>query len=67
MLTQAMGTLHSCSGIRLDVKAVAKAYSQGAIALADADLVLVDLNTYPALSCEELLTKCGWVLLKAGT
>jgi len=39
MLTQAMGTLHSCSGIRLDVKAVAKVwYSQkGAIALATMD------------------------------
>ncbi len=44
--------------------AVAKAYripNKGAIAPGyDADLVLVDLNTYHPVLREELLTKCGW-------
>lgn len=44
--------------------AVAKAYgiaNKGAIAPGyDADLVLVDLNTYRRVLREELLTKCGW-------
>lgn len=44
--------------------AVAKAYdipNKGAIASGyDADLVLVDLNTYRPVLREELLTKCGW-------
>ena len=44
--------------------AVAKAYgipNKGAIAVGyDADLVLVDLNTYQPVLREELLTKCGW-------
>lgn len=44
--------------------AVAKAYSipkKGAIAAGyDADLVLVDLNSYHMVLREELLTKCGW-------
>jgi dihydroorotase len=44
--------------------AVAKAYgipNKGAIATGyDADLVLVDLNTYRPVRREELLTKCGW-------
>jgi dihydroorotase len=44
--------------------AVAKAYgisNKGAIAPGyDADLVLVDLNTYHPVIREELLTKCGW-------
>jgi dihydroorotase len=44
--------------------AVAKAYgilNKGAIAPGyDADLVLVDLNTYRPVRREELLTKCGW-------
>ncbi len=44
--------------------AVAKAYNipkKGAIAPGyDADLVLVDLNTYRRVRREELLTKCGW-------
>jgi len=43
---------------------VAKAYGipkRGAIAPGyDADLVLVDLNTYRPVLREELLTKCGW-------
>ncbi|NMG08397.1 dihydroorotase [Brasilonema sp. UFV-L1] len=45
-------------------RAVAKAYgipNKGAIAPGyDADLVLVDLNTYRPVLREELLTKCGW-------
>jgi dihydroorotase len=45
-------------------KAVAVAYgipNKGAIAPGyDADLVLVDLNTYHPVRREELLTKCGW-------
>ncbi|KYC43444.1 dihydroorotase [Scytonema hofmannii PCC 7110] len=45
-------------------QAVAKAYSipnKGAIAPGyDADLVLVDLNTYHPVRPEELLTKCRW-------
>ncbi len=45
-------------------QAVAKAYSipnKGAIAPGyDADLVLVDLNTYHPVRPEELLTKCSW-------
>lgn len=45
-------------------KAVAVAYgipNKGAIAPSyDADLVLVDLNTYHPVRREELLTKCGW-------
>lgn len=45
-------------------KAVAVAYGiphKGAIAPGyDADLVLVDLNTYRPVLREELLTKCGW-------
>lgn len=44
--------------------AVAKAYripKKGAITPGyDADLVLVDLNTYRPVLREELLTKCGW-------
>ncbi|AKG23603.1 dihydroorotase [Calothrix sp. 336/3] len=44
--------------------AVAKAYgivNKGAIAPGyDADLVLVDLNTYRPVNRAELLTKCGW-------
>ena len=44
--------------------AVAQAYgipNKGAIAPGyDADLVLVDLNTYRPVRREELLTKCGW-------
>ena len=44
--------------------AVAKGYgiaNKGAIAPGyDADLVLVDLNTYRPVLREELLTKCGW-------
>ena len=44
--------------------AVAKGYgiaNKGAIAPGyDADLVLVDLNTYHPVVREELLTKCGW-------
>lgn len=44
--------------------AVAEAYripNKGAIAPGyDADLVLVDLNTYRPVRREELLTKCGW-------
>ena len=44
--------------------AVAKAYripNKGAIAPGyDADLVLVDLETYHPVLREELLTKCGW-------
>jgi dihydroorotase len=44
--------------------AVAKGYgiaNKGAIAPGyDADLVLVDLNTYRPVVREELLTKCGW-------
>jgi dihydroorotase len=44
--------------------AVAKAYgipNKGAIAPGyDADLVLVDLNTYRPVLREEVLTKCGW-------
>ncbi|MBW4627373.1 MAG: dihydroorotase [Brasilonema octagenarum HA4186-MV1] len=45
-------------------QAVAKAYgipNKGAIAPGfDADLVLVDLDTYRPVLREELLTKCGW-------
>jgi dihydroorotase len=45
-------------------QAVAQAYgipNKGAIAPGyDADLVLVDLNTYHPVRREELLTKCGW-------
>jgi dihydroorotase len=45
-------------------QAVAKAYgipNKGAIAPGyDADLVLVDLDTYRPVKREELLTKCGW-------
>ncbi|HYW19506.1 MAG TPA: dihydroorotase [Nodularia sp. (in: cyanobacteria)] len=45
-------------------QAVAVAYgipNKGAIAPGyDADLVLVDLNTYRPVKREELLTKCGW-------
>jgi len=44
-------------------KAVAKAYGipkRVRSLLADADLVLVDLNTYRPVLREELLTKCGW-------
>jgi dihydroorotase len=45
-------------------QAVAKAYGiphKGAIAPGyDADLVLVDLNTYRPVQREQLLTKCGW-------
>lgn len=44
--------------------AVAKAYripNKGAIAPGyDADLVLVDLNTYRPVKREEVLSKCGW-------
>ncbi|MBR8834962.1 MAG: dihydroorotase [Stigonema ocellatum SAG 48.90 = DSM 106950] len=45
-------------------KAVAEGYgipNKGAIAPGyDADLVLVDLNTYHPVRRDELLTKCGW-------
>lgn len=44
--------------------AVAKAYripNKGQIAIGyDADLVLVDLNTYRIVRREDQLTKCGW-------
>ncbi len=48
----------------IDFIAQAAAYgipNKGAIAPGDdADLVLVDLNTYRPVKREELLTKCGW-------
>ena len=65
MLTQA--SLGRCTVAQVSnwmSTAVAKAYGipkKGAIANGyDADLVLVDLNTYRPVRREELLTKCGW-------
>ena len=65
MLTQAMqGRCKVAQVSHWMSKAVAQAYSipkKGAIAPGyDADLVLVDLNTYRPVLREELLTKCGW-------
>ena len=65
MLTQAMQgrcTVHQVS--QWMSKNVAKAYkiaNKGEIRVGwDADLVLVDLNTYKPVRNEDLLTKCGW-------
>ncbi len=65
MLTQAMqGRCTVAQVAHWMSTAVAKAYripNKGAIAPGyDADLVLVDLNTYRPVLREELLTKCGW-------
>lgn len=65
MLTQAMqGRCTVAQVSNWMSTAVAKAYkipNKGAIAPGyDADLVLVDLNTYRRVLREELLTKCGW-------
>lgn len=65
MLTQAMqGHCTVAQVSHWMSKAVAQAYGipkKGAIAPGyDADLVLVDLNTYRPVLREELLTKCGW-------
>jgi dihydroorotase len=65
MLTQAMqGRCTVAQVSHWMSTAVAKAYgipNKGAIAPGyDADLVLVDLNTYRPVLREELLTKCGW-------
>jgi dihydroorotase len=65
MLTQAMQGRCSVGQVSHWMStAVAKAYGipkKGAIAPGyDADLVLVDLNTYRPVLREELLTKCGW-------
>lgn len=65
MLTQAMqGRCTVAQVSHWMSTAVAKAYGipkKGAIAPGyDADLVLVDLNTYHPVLREELLTKCGW-------
>jgi len=65
MLTQAMqGRCTIAQVSHWMSTAVAKAYgipNKGAIAPGyDADLVLVDLNTYHPVLREELLTKCGW-------
>lgn len=65
MLTQAMqGRCTVAQVSNWMSKAVAKAYGipqKGAIAPGyDADLVLVDLNTYRPVRREELLTKCRW-------
>jgi len=65
MLTQAMQGRCSVAQVSHWMStAVAKAYGipkKGAIASGyDADLVLVDLNTYRPVLREELLTKCGW-------
>lgn len=65
MLTQAMQGRCSVAQVsRWMSTAVAKAYGivgKGAIAPGyDADLVLVDLDTYHPVLREELQTKCGW-------
>ncbi|MFN6517080.1 MAG: dihydroorotase [Nostoc sp. CreGUA01] len=65
MLTAAMqGKCTVAQVVNWMSKAVAVAYgipNKGAIAPGyDADLVLVDLNTYRPVRREELLTKCGW-------
>jgi dihydroorotase len=65
MLTAAMaGKCTVAQVVNWMSKAVAVAYgipNKGAIAPGyDADLVLVDLNTYRTVRREELLTKCGW-------
>ena len=65
MLTQAMqGRCTVAQVSNWMSTAVAKAYGipkKGAIAPGyDADLVLVDLDTYRPVLREELLTKCGW-------
>lgn len=65
MLTQAMqGRCTIAQVANWMSTAVAKAYKipkKGAITPGfDADLVLVDLNTYRPVLREELLTKCGW-------
>ncbi|MDZ8050922.1 MAG: dihydroorotase [Aulosira sp. ZfuVER01] len=65
MLTAAMeGKCTIAQVVHWMSKAVAEAYcipNKGAIAPGyDADLVLVDLNTYHPVRREELLTKCGW-------
>jgi len=65
MLTAAMqGRCSVAQVVNWMSTAVAKAYGiphKGAIAPGfDADLVLVDLQTYRQVRREELLTKCGW-------
>lgn len=65
MLTQAMEGRCTVAQVSTWMStAVAKAYkipSKGLIAPGyDADLVLVDLNTYRRVVREELKTKCGW-------
>lgn len=65
MLTQAMGGRCTIAQVSHWMStAVAKAYkipNKGAIAPGyDADLVLVDLDTYRPVVREELQTKCGW-------
>lgn len=65
MLTAAMqGQCSVAQVVNWMSTAVAKAYNipnKGAIAPGyDADLVLVDLQTYHPVKREELLTKCGW-------
>ncbi|MGH1394151.1 MAG: dihydroorotase [Trichormus sp.] len=65
MLTAAMeGKCTVAQVVKWMSTAVAQAYgipNKGAIAPGyDADLVLVDLNTYRPVRREELLTKCGW-------
>ena len=65
MLTAAMqGRCSVAQVVNWMSTAVAKAYgipNKGAIAPGfDADLVLVDLQTYRQVQREELLTKCGW-------
>ncbi|MBW4450776.1 MAG: dihydroorotase [Spirirestis rafaelensis WJT71-NPBG6] len=65
MLTAAMqGRCSIAQVVNWMSTAVAKAYgipNKGAIAPGfDADLVLVDLQTYRQVQREELLTKCGW-------
>jgi len=65
MLTAAMqGHCTVAQVVNWMSKAVAVAYgipNKGVIAPGyDADLVLVDLNTYRPVRREELLTKCGW-------
>ncbi|MBW4518870.1 MAG: dihydroorotase [Scytolyngbya sp. HA4215-MV1] len=65
MLTQAMqGRCTVAQVARWMSTAVAQAYgipNKGAIAPGyDADLVLVDLNTYRLVRRQDLLTKCGW-------
>ena len=65
MLTAAMqGRCTVAQVVEWMSSAVAQAYGipkKGAIAVGyDADLVLVDLETYRPVLREELLTKCGW-------